>query len=63
MNDTIYNKDKYYDFFKWHRYYSFHDPSEFPETDEICALCTFLNKERSTNKISVYENIYAFWST
>lgn len=57
------NKKRYYEFFKWRRYYSLHDPYETPETDEICALCAFLNNDRNTHKVSVYENITEFWST
>lgn len=63
INDTIHDKDKYYEFFKWRRYYSLHDPNESPETDEFCAFCAFLNKVKSTCKTSVYENLTTFWSS
>lgn len=62
MNDTIHNKHKYYDFFKWGRYYSLNDPNETPETDNICEFCSFLNNEKNSQKINVYENLSAFWS-
>lgn len=62
IREIINDKEKYYDFFKWLRYYSLHDPYESPETDEICALCKFLNNDRNTNKITIYDNINKFWS-
>lgn len=63
MNDTIHNKDKYYDFFKWRRYYSLNDPSETPETDNICEFCSYLNNEKNSDKINVYEDLTVFWAT
>lgn len=63
INDTIHNKSKYYEFFKWHRYYTLHDPSETPETDEICGFCAFLNRDKNIERTSVYENLSAYWSS
>lgn len=62
MNDTIHDKNKYYEFFKWHGYYSFHSPNESTDTDEICAFCAFLNDETHKYKRSVYKSITAFWT-
>lgn len=62
INDIIQNKTKYYDFFRWHRYYTLHDPSETPETDEICGFCAFLNMNKNAQKTSVYENFAGYWS-
>lgn len=62
INDTMYNKEKYYDFFNWYRYYSLHDPSESPETDEFCGFCAFLNENKFLHKSSVYENLSTYWS-
>lgn len=61
MNDIILDKNKYYDFFKWRRYYSIHDHSESAETDEICALCSFLNDKKYKYKTTVYTHITWFW--
>lgn len=61
MNETIHNLTKYYDFFKWHRYYSLHDPSESPETDEICSLCTFLNWQKKESFRKTIYNISKFF--
>lgn len=57
MLDAIYNKEKYFEYFKWHGYYSFHYPGENDFYDEICGLCALLNNKtvmeqktvRSTN--------------
>ncbi|XP_026331240.1 alpha-(1,3)-fucosyltransferase C-like, partial [Hyposmocoma kahamanoa] len=46
MNDTMCNKKKYYDFFKWHNHYSFHASNASANTDEICAFCAFLNEKK-----------------
>lgn len=50
MNDVIGDKIKYYDFFKWHRYYSYHATDDSAETDEMCAFCEYLNNGNQTNK-------------
>lgn len=62
MNKSIRNKKKYYDFFRWHNYYSFHAPNETAETDEICAFCALLNNKTFSREISVYEDITGFWN-
>lgn len=61
MNETIHDKEKYYQFFKWRRYYSFHDPKEDADTDEICAFCAFLNIDRKLNRSRVYIHFKNFW--
>lgn len=61
MNDTIYDKEKYYEFFKWHRYYTFHEPSDSPDSDEICAFCALLNDKSRIHTRSVYTRINNFW--
>lgn len=61
IKNAVRNKEKYYDFFKWHRYYSFNDPSDTAESDEICAFCAILNKKNRTGETSVYTHITNFW--
>lgn len=62
MNDTIYDKNKYYDFFKWRRYYSFHDTNVTTgDINGMCALCAFLNDKKHSYTRSVYTNITRFW--
>lgn len=62
MNDIISNKNEYYNFFKWHRYYSFHETSHDNYTNEICTLCAMLNEVRKGNVTSVYMDIYQWWN-
>lgn len=62
MNGTIRDKTKFYNFFKWHNHYSFHDPSENNDTDVVCGLCSFLNDDSRNNLIHFYENITSWWN-
>lgn len=45
MVDIIYNKKRYYEFFKWHEHYSFHNTGEDDYHHEICGLCDLLNNK------------------
>lgn len=62
MSDIISNKNKYYNFFKWHRYYSFHETSHDNYRNEICTLCAILNNMRKGNVTSVYMDIDQWWN-
>lgn len=62
MNSIIRNKKRYYDFFKWHNHYTFHDTTDSPETDGICDLCAKLNNYTFRNDISVHSNFSAWWN-
>lgn len=61
MNKTIHRKSKYYEFFKWHHYYSFHYPDASPDSDHICTMCSIFNIIKQTQLISTYEQITEFW--
>lgn len=62
MNQIINNKAMYYDFFKWHRYYSFHAPIDSAFTDEICGFCAFLNNVTKSKATNVFPNIAHWWN-
>lgn len=62
MNETIHDKRKLYDFFKWHRYYRFHNPEDNGYNDEICALCAMLNNVVQMNRTNVYSRISLWWN-
>lgn len=62
MNELIQNKEKYYDYFKWHRYYSYHDVSESADTDPFCKLCAFLNNMTMRRERRVYASITQWWN-
>lgn len=58
MAEIIANRERYYEYFKWHRYYSFHSTEEYGFTDEICALCEVLN-DKSEN---IYVDFVTWWN-
>lgn len=60
MNEIINDKRKYYEFFKWHDYYSFHFSGEDHHSREFCALCAYLNN--SKNKTGIMYNITLWWN-
>lgn len=60
MNRIISNKEKYYDFFKWHRHYAFHGTTEDSHTTHVCDLCAFINVMIERNETKVYDDI-ALW--
>lgn len=62
MHKIISNKESYYDMFKWHRYYSFHNPLRNPETNGVCELCAKLNDEYERDKLSAYSNIVKWFN-
>lgn len=64
MNDIINSPRRYYDFFKWHDYYSFHDAGADDYRESVCAFCAFLNTDAYTQryKKSVYNNILGWWN-
>lgn len=62
MNDIIKDKNKYYDFFKWHGYYSFHHTGEDNFYREICGLCELLNDKAKRRQRCVFINITQWWN-
>lgn len=60
MNEIIEDKNKYYEFFKWHDHYSFHFSGENRYTEEVCRLCAFLNN--NWNIMSTIEYIADWWN-
>lgn len=62
MLEIIDNRHEYYDFFKWHRYYSFHGTEESTETDVFCAFCATMNDLVQRNESSVYVSLSQWWN-
>lgn len=60
MIEIINDKNKYYEMFKWHSYYSFQFSGKDRYSAEICRLCAFLNK--SMNQTSTYKYIADWWN-
>lgn len=60
--ESIRNKVKYYDFFRWHSYYSYHMPAESADTDPLCKFCAFLNNASIRYGRRVYERFTQWWN-
>lgn len=62
MYQIINNRQEYYDFFRWHRYYSFHGTEESAETDDFCVFCASMNDLVQRKEISVYFSLAQWWN-
>ncbi|KAJ8729963.1 hypothetical protein PYW07_017001 [Mythimna separata] len=62
MVDIINDKQKYYDFFKWHKHYSYHNPRESRDIDVYCKLCALVNNQEKYLRTSVYKNFIQWWN-
>lgn len=60
MIQIINDKNKYYDFFKWHEHYTFHSSSEDRYSREICTFCAFLNNNK--NKTNILNSVAQWWN-
>lgn len=61
MYEVIQDKQKYYDYFRWHSYYNY-APTEGGDTDPLCTLCAFLNGESVRNQRRVYARFTTWWN-
>ncbi|XP_022824867.1 alpha-(1,3)-fucosyltransferase C-like [Spodoptera litura] len=59
---AIKDSDIYYDYFKWTNHYSYHHPTESPETDPYCVLCKALNDDNLVKQTSIYEQFTIWWN-
>lgn len=62
INDIIKDKKRYYDFFRWRRYYRYDASSDNADSDGICALCTALNNVARSNERRVYARFREWWN-
>lgn len=62
MNELIKDKEKYYDYFRWHEHYSYHHASESADTDPLCAFCAFLNDVNKRSERQVYARFSLWWN-
>lgn len=62
MVNIIQSKNKYYDFFKWRRYYTVHSPKESKYTDNYCKFCTKVNDVMISTKKKIYKNLTYWWN-
>lgn len=62
MNDIINNVTSYESMFRWHKYYTYHDSRETPDTNNFCAFCAALNDKQRQNEAKVYKNIVKWFN-
>lgn len=62
MNDIIKDPKRYFNFFKWHRYYSFHNSDEDNHHDAVCGFCALLNNKTRRNQKTVHKYIAKWWN-
>lgn len=57
IHEIIGNLQRYFDFFKWLNYYSFHSTEENNYYDVVCGMCVLLNNKTRRNERTVYNHI------
>lgn len=62
MDDIIRDPLKYYNFFKWHDYYSFHNSDEDNYHDAVCGFCALLNNKTRRHQRTAYKYITNWWN-
>lgn len=62
MNEVIQDKQKYYDYFRWHQYYTYQFTAESGDTDPLCSFCALLNDESKRNQRRVYARFDKWWN-
>lgn len=63
MNDIIHNLQRYYDFFKWHGYYTFHMTADDEYRNEVCGLCAMLNNKTRRGQSPAHRYIAEWWNS
>lgn len=62
MNDIILDPQRYFNFFKWHGYYSFHKTGKDNNHDAVCRFCALLNNKTRRNERTVYKHMSKWWN-
>lgn len=62
MSKAIRNRELYYKFFRFHRYYVFHAAHDSVVTDPVCNFCDKLNDQRLRNERRVYARLTDWWN-
>lgn len=61
MKYIIEDTAKYYDYFKWRHYYSFHSPEVSEYTDNYCNFCTRVNNVILRAQKKTYNHMADWW--
>lgn len=62
MSELIRDKKKYYDYFKWHNHYVYHNTRHKPDTNEFCNLCVLINDFIRRTSRSAYQDLAKWWN-
>lgn len=62
MDNIIRDPQRYFNFFKWHGYYSFHNSDEDNYHNAVCGFCAFLNNKTRRNQRTAYKYITKWWN-
>ncbi|XP_035435453.1 alpha-(1,3)-fucosyltransferase C-like [Spodoptera frugiperda] len=62
MFDIIENREIYYRFFRWRKYYSFGRRFENPDSNEYCKFCAMANDENLMKETKIYHNFSSWWN-
>lgn len=62
MSKLITNTKKYLNFFKWHRYYTYHLTSDDSYHREVCGLCELLNNNVLMSQTTIVSNVSQWWN-
>lgn len=62
ISDIIRKRKSYNDMFRWHNYYSYHNPLDEPNASGICEVCALLNDKQQRKERTVYRNIVKWFN-
>lgn len=62
IHSIINDKEKYYNFFRWHKYYSYGHIYDSTETDDYCVFCALLNDYIKIGERSSYTHFARWWN-
>lgn len=62
MNDIINNPGRFYDFFRWQKYYTFHNSVDDDYNAAVCGFCALLNNNTRRNQRAYYRNMTRWWN-
>lgn len=62
IKEAVQDKQKYYDYFRWHRYYTYQFSAESRDSDPLCQFCAYLNDESKRSQRRVYSGFTKWWN-
>ncbi|XP_047024591.1 alpha-(1,3)-fucosyltransferase C-like [Helicoverpa zea] len=62
MVNIINDKEKYYDFFRWHNHYTYHYAGDTPDTDYYCEFCRKINDDKFMSRVTIKNDFAKWWN-